>query len=380
MKNSVFITTSTLGYGSGGGSVCYNICKALKKTTNLIGVLAACGSFPSDLQVPCINIRPESFKQPANPFLFDYFAYWNLPKEHIDIAHFYGSPFGVTAREIKRRNPDATIIIDIPAHNLELSVEEHQKFMGGYPYHHMVDPFLWPVFCEHVSLADIIISPSSVPIRYMRTSETFHKLLGFRQKDIPMVLIPHGTVLPPMGDIKPFPEKFNVATLSQCGLDKGQIYLAMAWKQLENIYPPNLGYSCNIAGYGTESLNNFIQQNDIKNIKTGTVENVADVYNNCNVYVHPSVTEGFGITVLEAMAHGRACIVSEETGAVDLIEDGKNGFIIPTRNVNVIMDKIRWFYDNPDECKKMGQEARKVAESYSWDLIRPRYEKLYETL
>lgn len=380
MKNSVFITTSTIGAGTGGGSVCYNICKSLKESTNLLRILASCEAFPSDMKVSCNSIRPDHFKQDLNPFLFDYFAYWNLLREPIDICHFYGAPFGITAREIKRRNPDATILIDIPAHNLELSVEEHKKFMGAYPYLHMIDPFLWPIFSEHITLADIIISPSTVAIRYMRESETFHKILGDRQKTIPIEHIPHGTILPPKEDIKPFPEKFGVATLSQNGMDKGQIYLLQAWKMLEGIFPEKLGYTCTVAGYNTEKWAPLVKEYNIKNTTVGAVKNVADVYNNCTVYVHPSTTEGFGITVLEAMSFGRPVVATSETGASDLIEDGKNGFIIPIRDPNAIIGTIRWLHDNPDECKKMGENARKTAERYGWDDIRKKYIKLYEEL
>ncbi len=377
MKNSVFITTSNIGYGTGGGAVCYNICKSLKNNTNLIKVLASCGAYPSDLKTPCNDVRPECYRQNPNPFLFDYFAYWGLPDEHIDIAHFYGSPFSVTAREIKKRNPWSTILIDIPPHNLELSVQEHQMMMGHYPFVHMTDPYLWPRFSDHIRLADIIICPSKVGIKYLRESETFRKILGFRQKDIPIIYIPHGTNLPKKEDIKPFPERFSVATLSQSGFDKGQIYLLHAWKSLENIFSD---YKCVVAGYNTEMWQPFIDENKIKNVTCGQVENPADVYDNCTVFVTPSVTEGFNIPVLEAMSHGRPVIVTDETGASDLVEDGKNGFVIPIRSPEAIAKHICWLHDNPDECKKMGKEARKTAEKYAWEDIRKKYDEVYEMI
>lgn len=380
MKNSIFITTSNIGPTSGGGHVCHNICQALKKSTNLKAIMALCDKFPTDLQVPCICTRPDCYKQQDNPFLFDYFTYWNLPKEHIDLAHFYGAPFGITAREIKKRNPHATILIDIPAHNLEESILEHQNMMGNYPYTHMTDPFLWKTYSEHIRQADIIISPSTVSSDYIRNSETFGKVLGHRQKHIPIVHIPHGTNLPKKEDIKPFPEKFTVATVSQNGCDKGQVYLVVAWKALENVFPSNLGYNCVVAGPHTERWNEYIKDQKIQNMQVGFAPNIADVYNNCTIYIHPSVTEGFAITVLEAMSHGRPIIVTDQTGAVDLVEDGKNGFVIPTRSPESIIGCIRWMHDNESECKKMGEAARKTAEKYDWSIIRKKYEAVYKAL
>ena len=380
MKNSVFITTSPIGMGSGGGSVCYNICHALKKATDLKAIMASCNSFPADLQTPCICTRPDCYKQSDNPFLYDYFTYWNLPQEHIDICHMYSAPFGVTAREIKKRNPHATILIDIPAHNLEESVKEHEHLMGKYPYLHMTDPFLWKIYSEHIRQADIIISPSTVSSEYIRTSGTFGKILGIRQKHIPIIHIPHGTNLPKEEDIKPFPEKFTVATLSQNGCDKGQVYLVVAWKALEAVFPPSLGYNCIVAGPNTDQWADYIKEQKIQNISVGYAPSATDVYNNCTVYIHPSVTEGFGLTVLEAMSYGRPVVVSEGTGAVDLVEDGKNGFVIPIRDVNAIIGCVRWLHDNPSECKKMGEAAKKTAENYDWSIIRKKYEAIYEII
>jgi len=93
-----------------------------------------------------------------------------------------------------------------------------------------------------------------------------------------------------------------------------------------------------------------------------------------------SITEGFGITPLEAMAYGRPVIVADGAGMSELVTDGQDGFVVPIRDIDAIKNKITYFYDNPDEIKRMGDEARKTAMKYNWDLIKKEYIDIFEEL
>ena len=105
----------------------------------------------------------------------------------------------------------------------------------------------------------------------------------------------------------------------------------------------------------------------------GFVESVSDFYDECSVYVQPSVSEGFGIEILEAMAHGRPVIASVGAGGADAIDDGVDGFKVPIRSPQAISEKIEWFRKNPDALRAMGESARRKAQGYSWDRIKPSY-------
>lgn len=93
-----------------------------------------------------------------------------------------------------------------------------------------------------------------------------------------------------------------------------------------------------------------------------------------------SVTEGFGIPLLEAMAAGRPVIASKGVGASELIKDGKSGLLFEPRDAETLLTHINYFYDNPNEVKKMGLEARKVAKRYTWDKIQKKYINVYRRL
>jgi glycosyltransferase involved in cell wall biosynthesis len=344
---SVFVTTH-FGLDTDGGKVSRHEAKALAAKTNLERTVTEADIKPKLPQLP----------DTARSFLWDYMVAYELKDYNVDLAFFNGSPFGATMRALK----PAKTIVDIPAHNIELSVEEFERQHGSYPFTHMVDPFLWSIYSQHVQKADVVLCPSKLSASYLSTK------LSLKNR---VVVIPHGCYLPKEKSIY-YPADFSVAHVGTNGSDKGQIYLVHAWHKLKQ----DLKFSGRLVmvGRGTRYWVPFGV------FSSEYLDDISKVYNDCSVYVQPSVTEGFGIPVLEAMAHGRPVIVTEGAGSYELIEDGKEGFVVPIRQPEVIKEKIEYFYDNPDEVKRMGKNARVKAEKYSWEKIEEEYQKLIKSV
>ena len=90
-------------------------------------------------------------------------------------------------------------------------------------------------------------------------------------------------------------------------------------------------------------------------------------YNDIDVYVCASSSEGFSLSVLEASACGRPVISTRVGGCVDLIEDGVNGFLVD-RDVDAIREKIEYFAANRDKVREMGAANRRIIEErWSWE-------------
>ena len=81
-----------------------------------------------------------------------------------------------------------------------------------------------------------------------------------------------------------------------------------------------------------------------------------------SVFVLPSVSEGLGRVVFEAMASGAPVIGSCVGGIPDMIEDGVTGFLVPPGDPLSLGQKIRWLLDHPAEAQAMGQRARIAAQ------------------
>ena len=92
-----------------------------------------------------------------------------------------------------------------------------------------------------------------------------------------------------------------------------------------------------------------------------------EYYSQCSVFAMCSLEEGLALVQPQAMACGLPLICTTNTGGEDLIEDGREGFVIPIRDINSIKEKISWCYKHQDQCRQMGQAAKqKVAKGFSW--------------
>lgn len=94
----------------------------------------------------------------------------------------------------------------------------------------------------------------------------------------------------------------------------------------------------------------------------------------------PSVREGFGIVYLEAMASGCITIGTQGEGIADLIETGKNGFLVPPDDPDAIVDVIDWCLSHPAEADAIAQRGKADALALTWDRNAEQYIKLFEEL
>jgi glycosyltransferase involved in cell wall biosynthesis len=86
----------------------------------------------------------------------------------------------------------------------------------------------------------------------------------------------------------------------------------------------------------------------------------------------PARVDAFGLVVPEAMACGVPAIVSDMVGAKELIEEGHNGFIVPSGNSEALVERMRWCIRNATAVHSMSIAARAAAERYSWANYRRR--------
>jgi len=88
-----------------------------------------------------------------------------------------------------------------------------------------------------------------------------------------------------------------------------------------------------------------------------------------DVFFNPSVTETFGNVTAEAMAAGVPIVAARATGAVDLIEDGVTGFLVPPRDVAAYADAIARLAQDDDLRRNAGLAGHAAAERYEWDPV-----------
>lgn len=86
-----------------------------------------------------------------------------------------------------------------------------------------------------------------------------------------------------------------------------------------------------------------------------------------DVFVFPSLFEGFGLVLLEAMAMGLPIITTPHTAGPDLITDGVEGFIVPIRSSTAIAERLDLLRRNPDLRADMSERAQLRAREFTWE-------------
>lgn len=96
-------------------------------------------------------------------------------------------------------------------------------------------------------------------------------------------------------------------------------------------------------------------------------EALSTEYASADIFVFPSKTDTFGNVVLEAMASGIPVIVTDQMAPRELVEDGRNGFIV--RNREEMREKITLLAGDPSLRGRMGEESRRLAEKRTWGRV-----------
>lgn len=108
-----------------------------------------------------------------------------------------------------------------------------------------------------------------------------------------------------------------------------------------------------------------------------TEKQLADIYNNCDLTVHLSEEEGFGLTLLESMACGNICLTTETGGNNDFAVNNKNCILVD-RDADAIAKSIKMIVNDLDSYqKRLSKNATNTAKEYTEKRMMDAFEKLF---
>ena len=97
----------------------------------------------------------------------------------------------------------------------------------------------------------------------------------------------------------------------------------------------------------------------------------------CDLVALPSIAEGFGLVILEAMACGVPVLCTTSTGGADFIQHRQNGLLIAPGSAEAIHQELDWALTHRDELFQIGQVARVEAEKHTWPEYRRKFFAAY---
>lgn len=210
-----------------------------------------------------------------------------------------------------------------------------------------------------------------------RDTETY-----FKQNASPFKVI----YLPNAIDYQKFHKKKTIALSNKIRLinvgsyqpKKNQKFLIQVANVLRN---RNVDFELSLLGDG-DLFNNVEKKiNDLQLqkyvIQYGNVDNVESYLWNSDIYVHSAYYEPLGLVLLEAMASGLPVVTLDGKGNRDLIEEGKNGYMIYEQNPELFADKILEIWNDKKKYQEMSLYAQEYAKQYDIGPYVDRLLKLY---
>ncbi len=153
---------------------------------------------------------------------------------------------------------------------------------------------------------------------------------------------------------------------------KGAIFLVKAIKSLKQELGEN--FKCIIVGDGPQKTQilEYINKNNLYRffsfVSKVNYNNLRKLFYLCDLLVLPSLYEGLGLVILEAMASKKPVIGSNSGGIPEIIQHGNNGFLIPLGSIEKLMKAIKKILFNEDLARKMGENGYNlIQKKFTWD-------------
>jgi glycosyltransferase involved in cell wall biosynthesis len=263
----------------------------------------------------------------------------------------------------ERRNGVRTVIdqIDPGKTGYDLIYEEERRYKAWAPDAEPVPPdFVARLHAEWDAAERVLVN-----------SEWSRKALiqqGLSPQKIYVVPLPY--ICPESSYSIPRPnrgrEPLRVLWLGLVSLGKGFAYALEAARRME-------GDSVNFtfAGPMGVQLQNETLPGNCKFLGQVPRTRTAEIYLNHDVFLFPTLSDGFGLTQVEAMTYGLPVIATAQCGSV--VQHGKSGLLIPARDPGAIVDAITTFLDSPDQLTQFSDGAIRRAEEFSPERVWPQY-------
>ena len=289
---------------------------------------------------------------------------WHVAKHHLQgVRAVYGYEDGAAATFAAAKQQGILCLYDLPIPFYQTVAKLHREESSRFPELSAsltaIHEPTWKLERKEteVRLADRIFVASQI---------TQQSLLAEGIDRDKITVIPYGA---PLEYFQPQPQPnhpFRVLYVGRVAPHKGVHYLLQAWQELQ--LPGAELVLVGVNDFPKHWLSRY--QDSFQYVPSVPHAELNAYYSSASVLVLPSLIEGFGMVVLEAMACGIPAITTMNVGSADCLTSGETGFVLPIRDVEALKAKLEWCYRHPQQLREMGQAAWHKAQQLTWEAYR----------
>jgi glycosyltransferase involved in cell wall biosynthesis len=307
------------------------------------------------------NGLPRSVRASANPQFFVHTLYDTCASRYVGVSDIFVGWSSFSLRSLRNAKEHGALgIVERGSSHIEY---QRDIIREEYALHGLA---LTPADLPHPKIVDMELREYaeadriSIPSHFVKRT-----LLAKGIPEAKLIHVPYGVDLAQFRGVPKTDGVFRVVFVGGMCLRKGVHYLLQAFAELKL---PNAELL--LVGAMNDEMEPFFKRyaGTFKYIGSVPQAELYRYYSQGSVFALMSIEEGLAMVVPQAMACGLPVIATTNTGAEDIVRDGKDGFIIPIRDTEMLKEKLVYLYDHSDVRGAMGRSAQeRVSSGFTWD-------------
>jgi glycosyltransferase involved in cell wall biosynthesis len=314
----------------------------------------------------------------AMPRYLSRFGESQLARARYDVAMSSSGMAGPLFAQLRQRAHRPLLV----NHLHGLSIYDHlaaatQDLLGygptGQLYKHVTGPLQDQWDQRGIDTADLTIVQNMRDLSWVRRNQPAGRSLTM----IPPAL--HPTLLAASDDVTPDAGRTReLLWFASWEPRKGSHHLPAAFRQIRARHP-DIRLTIGGTGKSTDELTAAFAPEDRASIdvlgRISLSEQIA-LYNRAAIFLFPSLSEGFGLSLLEAMCFGMAAVSGATGFAADFLQDGRNAMIAPPSSEHLARQVLS-LLDAPDERRAIAARGQAVARTFTLARMADGYEAAF---
>ena len=232
-------------------------------------------------------------------------------------------------------------------------------------------PLIWKVLMRIMQKSKLLTT----------TGNNTKRLLIHDGFDDSQIIVMPNPIDPKLYFPKKMKKEYDIISVSNLRARKKVDLILLALAVVKKEYP-NIRYA--IIGEGPEmkSLEKLCEAHELnQNVDfLGERKDVNDLLNKSNIFISASSNEGLSVSIMEAMACKKPVISTDVGDIRDIIQNHRNGILVPKDNYEAIAKEILFLLDNPEKAKEIGSKALSVLQTNSPQAVTKKWEEIFRLL